>query len=124
MGTYREFAPSPPLHALLACRWERELAPDDPAGSTLILPDGCVDLIWRDDKLTVAGLDRAARWSPVRSGSAIVGIRLRPGVAGGGVWVSARGTPGKTRPLRGALRHRGGTRPRPGRRAPARGGAV
>lgn len=82
MGTYREFAPSPPLHALLACRWERELPPGDPADSTLILPDGCVDLLWRDGELLVAGLDRRARWSPVRSGATIVGVRLRPGVAG------------------------------------------
>lgn len=82
MGTYREFAPSPPLHALLACRWERELPPRDPADSTLILPDGCVDLLWRDGELLVAGLDRRARWSPVRSGATIVGVRLRPGVAG------------------------------------------
>jgi AraC-like DNA-binding protein len=82
MGTYREFAPSPPLHALLACRWERELPPGDPADSTLILPDGCVDVLWRDGKLLVAGLDRTAWRSPVRSGSAIVGVRLRPGVAG------------------------------------------
>jgi AraC-like DNA-binding protein len=82
MGTYREFAPSPPLHALLACRWERELMPDDPADSKLILPDGCVDLLWRDGKLTVAGLDRTAWRSPVRPGGSIVGVRLRPGVAG------------------------------------------
>jgi AraC-like DNA-binding protein len=82
MGTYREFAPSPPLHALLACRWERELPPDDPTDSTLVLPDGCVDLLWRDGKLTVAGLDRTAWWSPVSSDSPIVGVRLRPGVAG------------------------------------------
>jgi AraC-like DNA-binding protein len=82
MGSYREFAPSPPLHALVACRWLRELPADDPAGSTLVLPDGCVDLIWRDGRLLVAGLDLTARRSQVRAGSAIAGIRLRPGVAG------------------------------------------
>jgi AraC-like DNA-binding protein len=82
MGTYREFAPSPPLHALLACRWQRDLPPGDPADSKLILPDGCVDLLWRDGKLTVAGLDRTAWRSPVRPGGSIVGVRLRPGVAG------------------------------------------
>jgi AraC-like DNA-binding protein len=82
MGTYREFAPSPPLHALVACRWERELPPGDSADPTLILPDGCVDVLWRDGKLLVAGLDRTAWRSPVRSGSTIVGVRLRPGVAG------------------------------------------
>ena len=82
MGSYREFAPSPPLHALVACRWLREVPDDDPADSTLVLPDGCVDLIWRDGKLLLVGLDRAARRSPLRAGSAIAGIRLRPGVAG------------------------------------------
>jgi AraC-like DNA-binding protein len=82
MGSYREFAPSPPLHALIACRWLRELPADDPGDSTLVLPDGCVDLIWRDGELLVAGLDRTARRTPVRAGTAIAGIRLRPGVAG------------------------------------------
>lgn len=82
MGSYTEFAPSPPLHALLACRWERELPAGDPSDSALILPDGCVDLLWRDGELTVAGLDRTAWRSPVRAGSSIVGVRLRPGVAG------------------------------------------
>jgi AraC-like DNA-binding protein len=82
MGTYREFAPSPPLHALISCRWVRELPDDHPADPTLVLPDGCVDLIWRDGEVVVAGLDLAARRSPVRPGTAIVGVRLRPSVAG------------------------------------------
>ena len=90
MGTYREFAPSPPLHALVACRWLRELPADAPADSTLVLPDGCVDLIWRSERLEVAGLDLKARRSPVRSGTAIAGIRLRPGVAGAVFGMPAR----------------------------------
>src|SRR4051812_25086699 len=89
MGSYREFAPSAPLHALIACRWLRESPQDDPSDSTLILPDGCVDLIWRDDRLLVAGLDSAARRSPVRPGAAVAGIRLRPGVAGAGFGMPA-----------------------------------
>jgi AraC-like DNA-binding protein len=82
MGTYREFAPSPPLHALIACRWLRELSAGDAADWTLVLPDGCVDLLWRDGELVVAGVDRTAWWSPVRAGTTIAGIRLRPGIAG------------------------------------------
>jgi AraC-like DNA-binding protein len=82
MGTYREFPPSPPLHALLSCRWQRDHPADDPADSTLILPDGCVDVLWRDGRLIVAGIDSTARRSPVPAGTSIVGIRLRPGVAG------------------------------------------
>jgi len=82
MGAYTEFAPSPPLHALVACRWRREVPADEVKDAALILPDGCVDLIWRDGKLMVAGLDRTAWRSPVRAGEEIIGIRLRPGIAG------------------------------------------
>jgi AraC-like DNA-binding protein len=82
MGTYREFAPSPPLHALLSCRWQRDLPDDEPADPTLILPDGCVDLVWRDGRLIVVGTDTTAWRSPVRAGASIVGVRLRPGTAG------------------------------------------
>jgi AraC-like DNA-binding protein len=82
MGAYREFAPSPPLHALVACRWSRTVSDDDSADPALILPDGCVDVVWREEKLVVAGPDQQAWLSPVRAGQEIVGIRLRPGVAG------------------------------------------
>jgi AraC-like DNA-binding protein len=81
MGAYREFAPSRALHPVIACRWRRDV-PDDTDASTMVLPDGCVDLIWRDGQVSVAGLDRTARQSAVRGGERIVGIRLRPGMAG------------------------------------------
>jgi AraC-like DNA-binding protein len=82
MGAYTEFAPSRALHPLIACRWLREVPAGDSKDSALILPDGCVDLLWRDGRLVVAGLDRTAWRSPVRAGEDIVGIRLRPGIAG------------------------------------------
>ena len=82
MGAYMEFAPSPPLHALVACRWSRTVSDDQAAHPALILPDGCVDLIWRGGRLVVAGPDQQAWRSPMRPGEEIVGIRLRPGVAG------------------------------------------
>jgi AraC-like DNA-binding protein len=82
MRGYREFAPSRALHPVVACRWLREVPEGADDDSTLILPDGSVDLVWRDGEVTVAGLDRTARQSPVRAGQRIVGIRLRPGMAG------------------------------------------
>ena len=82
MSAYREFAPSAELHSVVACRWLRRVSAEPGGGTTLVLPDGCVDLIWRDGKLIVAGLDRHARPSPIRPGETIVGVRLRPGVAG------------------------------------------
>jgi AraC-like DNA-binding protein len=53
-----------------------------PPDSALILPDGCVDVIWREGRLIVAGPDQSAWRSSLRSEEEIVGIRLRPGVAG------------------------------------------
>jgi AraC-like DNA-binding protein len=60
----------------------RQAADDEPGDSVLILPDGCVDLLWREGELVVAGLDRSARPAPVTPGERILGLRLRPGVAG------------------------------------------
>lgn len=81
MSFYRELAPSRDLHALVSCRWER-VAPADSASTTLVLPDGCVDLIWRGGEVLVAGPDRIANPTAVRRGERIRGLRLRPGVAG------------------------------------------
>ena len=82
MSSYRESPPSAALHPYVACRWERRVAATENRSSTLILPDGCVDLLWRDGELLVAGPDRGAAPSPIRAGETIIGLRLRPGIAG------------------------------------------
>jgi AraC-like DNA-binding protein len=82
MGFYRELAPSPALHPAVLCRWSRRVPETAKSASSLILPDGCVDLIWRDGDLALAGLDRTARPSRLTPGETILGLRLRPGVAG------------------------------------------
>jgi methylphosphotriester-DNA--protein-cysteine methyltransferase len=81
MREYREDPPARELHPLVVCSWERRV----PAGGSIrrrILPDGCVDLIWRDGEVLVAGPDTTAWTSEVPAGRTIVGLRLRPGVAG------------------------------------------
>jgi AraC-like DNA-binding protein len=60
----------------------RQTAEDETSDSVLVLPDGCVDLLWREGELVLAGLDRSPRTSPVDPGERILGLRLRPGVAG------------------------------------------
>jgi AraC-like DNA-binding protein len=82
MTAYRELAPSGDVYSLVACRWIRQASDDEARDSVLVLPDGCVDLLWREGELMVAGLDRSARHSPVSPGERILGLRLRPGVAG------------------------------------------
>ena len=46
------------------------------------MPDACVDLIWSGDRLTIAGPDTRARLVALAPATRIVGVRLRPGVAG------------------------------------------
>jgi AraC-like DNA-binding protein len=76
---YREFDVSPSLADIVACTWQRVVAA---AGRQLVVPDGCVDLVWRGDALTVAGPDTGAWMSPLHPGATVVGLRFRPGAAG------------------------------------------
>ncbi len=51
----------------------------DLEGSVRVLPDGCMDLLWLDGELVVAGPDRSAH---VRAGAGperVVGLRFAPG---------------------------------------------
>jgi AraC-like DNA-binding protein len=89
MSEYRELAPSRDLHSLVACRWVRRVPREAKRGHALVLPDGCVDLMWRGDDVLLAGPDRGPHSSPVRPGQSILGVRLRPGVAGAVLGVPA-----------------------------------
>jgi AraC-like DNA-binding protein len=74
-GVYREIAPPADLAAHLACVWTSV------SRGGVILPDGCVDLVWRGDALVVAGpaTGPAAGATP---GVPVFGVRFRLGVAG------------------------------------------
>ena len=47
-----------------------------------ILPDGCIDLVWRGGRLLIAGPDTGAWTSSVPPGGTVVGLRMRPGIGG------------------------------------------
>jgi AraC-like DNA-binding protein len=47
-----------------------------------ILPDGCLDLVWRGGRLLIAGPDTGAWTSSVPPGGTVVGLRMRPGIGG------------------------------------------
>ncbi|WP_445152654.1 helix-turn-helix domain-containing protein [Baekduia sp. Peel2402] len=73
---YRELSPPPGLEALVACVW----ASHD--GEVRVLPDACVDVVFSDGRLVVAGpatTESVARATPGRSR---VGVRFRVGAAG------------------------------------------
>ena len=79
---YREHAPSAELGDIVACTWERRVPAGRATPAAAILPDGCVDLIWRGSELIVAGPDRRPLSSPVPTEDTVVGARLLPGAAG------------------------------------------
>jgi hypothetical protein len=48
-----------------------------------VMPDGCVDIVWRSgEDAVVAGPDTSAWISRTRPGEVIVGARLLPGAGG------------------------------------------
>jgi AraC-like DNA-binding protein len=93
---YREWAPPPALRSVLACLWTSRDDParPDPASdasppdtaprATLVLPDGCADLIWQHGRgAFVAGPDTGPVPTLELPGTVLVGVRFRPGAGGG-----------------------------------------
>lgn len=61
----------------------------DGGGSDTILPDGCIDVLWWNGRLVVAGPDERAHASESDPGSLTLGIRFAPGTAPGLLGVPA-----------------------------------
>jgi hypothetical protein len=80
---YREFAPPPDLAAHVACVWTSV------ARGGAIFPDGCVDIVWRGDRLVVAGPATGPVTSDVPLGLPVFGVRFRLGVAGAALGLPA-----------------------------------
>ncbi|SDM98276.1 AraC family transcriptional regulator [Allokutzneria albata] len=76
---YRERAPGPALTAHVRCLWGSRVA--GARHRQRVIPDGCVDLLWSDGRLSVVGPDTAWRDVDADVGSRAVGVRLRPGAA-------------------------------------------
>ncbi|MFI0938140.1 helix-turn-helix domain-containing protein [Streptomyces sp. NPDC021020] len=74
MGGYRERPGAVPGVTV----WSRTDGGGDPYR---VLPDGCMDLIWHDGTLLVAGPDTAAYVATARPGSTFAGLRFAPGTA-------------------------------------------
>jgi AraC-like DNA-binding protein len=79
---YAEFDPGDRLRDLVGCTWERRVPDREPPAASRVLPDGCVDLVFRRGELILAGPDRGPFMSPLAPGETVVGLRLRPGAAG------------------------------------------
>ena len=80
LGRYDEFAPLPGLDAHFQCVWTNAI-PRDHFGPVAVVPDGCVDLLWKDGRLVVVGPDIVAASPELGGGTTVLGIRFRPGAA-------------------------------------------
>jgi AraC-like DNA-binding protein len=79
---YREWAPPDALRPVLACLWT-QVTPDGPARGSLVLPDGCTDLIWQaGGDAFVAGPDTGPVPTVLAPGTVVIGARFRPGAGG------------------------------------------
>jgi AraC-like DNA-binding protein len=78
-GDYHERLPSEPLRQAVRCVWKNELRPS--GRPLLVVPDGCIDLLWTGSALLVAGPDTGPVIEAVPSDAVIVGLRFQPGAA-------------------------------------------
>jgi AraC-like DNA-binding protein len=78
---YRERAPVAALDRHVACVWVQRIGPGTTPMVHRIVPDGCVDIIWLDGGLHVAGPDTGPVLARLAPGSLVVGIRFQPGLA-------------------------------------------
>ncbi|MBS2539289.1 helix-turn-helix transcriptional regulator [Catenulispora sp. NF23] len=79
-SVYAEHRPRRAPGRYVACTWtQANTGPGE--YRQLVVPDGCVDLIWHDGTLELAGPDREAWVARVAPGAAFAGVRLRPGAA-------------------------------------------
>ena len=66
----------------MSCLWA-SVVPDHADRETLVLPDGCSDLIWEQGVgCYVAGPDTGPAPSTSKAGAVIVGVRFRPSAGG------------------------------------------
>lgn len=80
VGTYEERVPVNALRGHFHRAWFKRY-PQEVPKTVRVVPDGCVDLLWCDDRFVVAGPDATAASSALRSGGFVLGMRFKPGAA-------------------------------------------
>ncbi|MCP3018525.1 DUF6597 domain-containing transcriptional factor [Cupriavidus basilensis] len=80
VGRYGEAQPRPELRPHFQCVWTSAL-PADHAGAIAVVPDGCVDVLWRAGRLLVVGPDITAARPDLAPGAVVLGARFQPGAA-------------------------------------------
>jgi len=78
---YREWGVAPELARHVVCTWAGQFGQQGEQYTDRVFPDGCIDIVWTDGGLILAGPDTAAVPLEWRPGAWFAGIRFRPGLA-------------------------------------------
>lgn len=90
---YRELPPPPGLERQVACAWESG------GTATRVLPDACVDIVWSQGRLIVAGPATGSVLAPATPGQGRCGVRFRVGLAGAALGLPASALRDESVPL-------------------------
>jgi len=77
---YREWTVAAPLREHVACTWAARLGANGQRHVERIIPDGCIDLLFTEGELIIAGPDTQSVELPVEQNRSFVGVRFRTGV--------------------------------------------
>lgn len=89
--------------SLIDAVWETSAPSAHAGGAVRVLPDGCVDLLWHEGSLRIAGPDRRAYLAPFSAGAVSCGVRFRPGAARAMFGVAGETLAGGSQPAAGVL---------------------
>jgi AraC-like DNA-binding protein len=78
---YEEWKVAPELDDLVACVWAARFADSGEPHVERVIPDGCIDLIYTEGALIVAGPDTHGVALHPAARAEFAGLRFRPGVA-------------------------------------------
>jgi len=80
-ASYTEWSVAPALRERLACTWAAQLGAQGQGHVQRIIPDGCIDLLFSDGELIIAGPDTESVELETVPNRSIVGLRFRTGQA-------------------------------------------
>lgn len=79
-GTFRKRLTHPALKQHFSSVWFHTV-PRHATGRSVIVPDGCADIVWCNGTVRFGGPDRQAAFEPVPPGTCVVGLQFQPGAA-------------------------------------------
>jgi len=80
-ASYAEWAVAPALDESVACVWAAQIGADGDRHVQRVIPDGCIDLVFCEGELIIAGPDTESVELEVVPNRSYVGLRFRPGRA-------------------------------------------